>query len=239
MADTLVELKNKKEERADQVRRYVDEYAALALEADRIKQRMDWLKGQFETMATVALKDTKLLSISYWGSQNSRVTVTNTATVKPISLTMVKKVLGEVAGDFVKSETVDKMTEPCKRLLAMVCQGNFTMGSLEETIRAITGDAKIQATLRKKLKGRYEKDKALLEKFGDASVVSIVEKLPEQEASDWAFLAAEVINWEWLAQVLEAAGWEGTTQEAIDIIRAAVIVEEGMKVGVEAEQPEV
>ena len=138
MADTLVELKNKKEERADQVRRYVDEYAALALEADRIKQRMDWLKGQFETMATVALKDTKLLSISYWGSQNSRVTVTNTATVKPISLTMVKKVLGEVAGDFVKSETVDKMTESCKRLLAMVCQGNFTMGSLEETIRAIT-----------------------------------------------------------------------------------------------------
>ena len=224
MADTLVELKNKKEERADQVRRYVDEYAALALEADRIKQRMDWLKGQFETMATVALKDTKLLSISYWGSQNSRVTVTNTATVKPISLTMVKKVLGEVAGDFVKSETVDKMTEPCKRLLAMVCQGNFTMGSLEETIRAITSDAKIQATLRKKLKGRYEKDKALLEKVA---------------ASDWAFLAAEVINWEWLAQVLEAAGWEGTTQEAIDIIRAAVIVEEGMKVGVEAEQPEV
>lgn len=125
---------------------------------------MDWLKGQFETMATVALKDTKLLSISYWGSQNSRVTVTNTATVKPISLTMVKKVLGEVAGDFVKSETVDKMTESCKRLLAMVCQGNFTMGSLEETIRAITSDAKIQATLRKKLKGRYEKDKALLEK---------------------------------------------------------------------------
>ena len=225
MADTLVELKNKKEERADQVRHYVDEYAALALEADRIKQRMDWLKGQFETMATAALKDTKLLSISYWGSQNSRVTVTNTATVKPISLTMVKKVLGEVAGDFVKSETVDKMTESCKRLLAMVCQGNFTMGSLEET-----SDAKIQATLRKKLKGRYEKDKALLEK---------VAGLPEQEASDWAFLAAEVINWEWLAQVLEAAGWEGTTQEAIDIIRAAVIVEEGMKVGVEAEQPEV
>ena len=33
--------------------------------------------------------------------------------------------------------------------------------------------------------------------------------------------------------------WKGTTQEAIDIIRAAVIVEEGMKVGVEAEQPEV
>lgn len=230
MTDALVEMKTTQEEQADLVRCYVDEYAALSLEADRIKQRMEWLKGWFEILATGALKDTKLLSISYWGSRNSRVTVTNTATVKPISLTMVKKVLGNVAGDFVKSETVDKMTEPCKRLLAIVCQGNFTTGSLDETIQAITGDAKLQATLRKKLKGRWEKDKALLEK---------VAGLPEQEASDWAFLTAEVINWEWLAQVLEAAGWEGTPQEAIDIIRAAVIVEEGIKVGVEAEQPEV
>ena len=61
--------------------------------------------------------------------------------------------------------------------------------------------------------------------------------LPEQEASDWAYLAAEVINWEWLTQVLRAAGWQGSTQEAVDIIRAAVIVEESIKVGVEAEQP--
>ena len=83
MTESLAELKTTQEEQADLVRRYVDEYAALALEADRIKQRMDWLKGQFETLATGALKDTKLLSISYWGSQNSRVTVTNTATVKP------------------------------------------------------------------------------------------------------------------------------------------------------------
>ena len=85
MTESLAELKTTQEEQADLVRRYVDEYAALALEADRIKQRMDWLKGQFETLATGALKDTKLLSISYWGSQNSRVTVTNTATVKPVS----------------------------------------------------------------------------------------------------------------------------------------------------------
>ena len=61
--------------------------------------------------------------------------------------------------------------------------------------------------------------------------------LTEQEASDWAYLAAEVINWEWLMQVLKAASWEGSPQEAIDIIRAAVIVEETIKVGIEAEAP--
>lgn len=224
---TVLTIKTPEQRQAEQVKRYVDEYASLTLEAERIKARMDWLKGYFETLATEDLKDTKLLTSYYWGSQNSRVTVTNSATVKPVSLTMVREVLGGIAGDFIKTETVDKMTDPCKKFLGMVCQGNYTEGSLEATIRGITADPKIQATLRKKLKGRYEKDKATLMK---------VAGLPEQEASDWAYLAAEVINWEWLAQVLQAAKWVGSPQEAIDTIRAAVIVEEGIKVGIEAER---
>lgn len=228
--NTDLRLKTPEEQKAEQVRQYVDEYAALSLEAERIKGRMDWLKGYFETLATADLKDTKLLTAAYWGSQNSRVTVTNASTVKPVSLTMVKKLLGEISGDFIKTEITDTMTAPCKKLLAMAAQGNYTEGSLESVIGQISADPKIQATLRKKLKGRWDKDKAMLMK---------VAGLPEQEASDWAYLAAEVINWEWLTQVLKAASWEGSPQEAIDIIRAAVIVEESIKVGIEAEKPEV
>ena len=228
--NTDLRLKTTEEQKAEQVTRYVDEYAALSLEAERIKGRMDWLQGYFETLATADLKDTKLLTAAYWGSQNSRVTVTNASTVKPVSLTMVKKLLGEISGDFIKTEITDTMTAPCKKLLAMAAQGNYTEGSLESVIEQISADPKIQATLRKKLKGRWDKDKAMLMK---------VAGLPEQEASDWAYLAAEVINWEWLTQVLKAASWEGSPQEAIDIIRAAVIVEESIKVGIEAEKPEV
>ena len=228
--NTDLRLKTTEEQKAEQVKRYVDGYAALSLEAERIKGRMDWLKGYFETLATADLKDTKLLTAAYWGSQNSRVTVTNASTVKPVSLTMVKKLLGEISGDFIKTEITDTMTAPCKKLLAMAAQGNYTEGSLESVIEQISADPKIQATLRKKLKGRWDKDKAMLMK---------VAGLPEQEASDWAYLAAEVINWEWLTQVLKAASWEGSPQEAIDIIRAAVIVEESIKVGIEAEKPEV
>ena len=65
--DSLATLKTPKECQAEQIRAYVDEYAALALEAGRIKDRMDWLKGYFETMATDDLKDTKLLTASYGG----------------------------------------------------------------------------------------------------------------------------------------------------------------------------
>ena len=62
--------------------------------------------------------------------------------------------------------------------------------------------------------------------------------LPEQEASDWAYLTAEIINWEWMLQILKSAEWKGTPQEAVEIIRAAIIVDEGIKVTVEAEKTE-
>ena len=120
-----------------------------------------------------------------------------------------------------KEEVTTKLTDPCKRLLGMVFQGNYTEGSLDELISAITSDAKIQATLKKRLKGRWEKDTAALMK---------VAGLSEQEASDYAYMAVEVINWEWLAQVLKSAGWAGSIQEAIEVIRAAVIVDESMHI---------
>lgn len=222
----LLRVKTSEEKQAQKIRMFVDEYADLTLESERIKARMEWLRGFFETMATDDLKDTKLLTAVYWGSRNSRITVTNSATVKSDSLSMVRNVLGGIAQDFIKTETVDKMTDPCKKFLAMVVQGNYTQGSLENTIHSITDDPKIQATLHKKLKGQYEKDKAMLMKLVD---------LDEKDASDWAYLVSEVINWERLIQRLRAAQWKGTTQEAVDAIRAAVIVEDSLKVGFDLE----
>lgn len=222
--EILLRVKTPEELEAEQLRKNVDEYAELTKRAAEIKERMDYLKAYFEKRAVNDLKDTKLKSITYWGNKNCKVLVTTSETVKPVSVTMIRKVLGEVASDFVKEETTPKLTEPCKRLLGMVFQGNYTEGNLEDTVRAITTDEKIQKTLNKKLKGRWEKDKATLMQ---------VAGLPEQEASDWAYLAAEVYNWGWLAQVLKNGGWEGSTDEAIEIIRSAVIVDESLKVGLE------
>ncbi len=212
---------------SDEIKKKVDELTGLNEQQATIKIRIDELKGFFETLATDDLKDTKLKTIEYWGTQNARVVVGNSETVKPVSMVMVKKLLGAVFSDFVKEETNFKMTEPCKRLFSMVFMGNFTEGSLDETIKAITSDDKIQKTLKKKLKGKYEKDTATL---------MTIAGLPEQEASDWAYLTAEIINWEWLIQILKTAEWKGTPQDAIDIIRAAIIVDEGIKVTIGAEK---
>ena len=82
-------------------------------------------------------------------------------------------------------------------------------------------------TFNKKLKGKYEKDTESLMKSAG---------LDAKEASDWAYLVSEVVNWEWMLQVLKAAEWSGTHQEAVDIINAAVIVDESLKVTVGAEE---
>jgi len=209
------------------MQQYVDEYATLTAQQEKIKERLGWLRGYFEKQAAKDLKDTKLKTAEYWGNANTQVIVTNSETVKPVSLIMVRELLGKIAPDFVKQEIDWKMTDPCKRLLGMVCQGNYTEGSLEDTIASITDDPKIATTLKKRLKGNFDRDKKVLMQ---------VAGLNEDAASDWAYLAAEVLNWEWLTQILRAAEWKGSTEAAIAIIKAAIKVEEGSKVTLNAEK---
>lgn len=212
-----------------EIKAKADRLVKLTNQQSVIKAEIDEIKAWFEKLATDDLKDTKKKTIDYWGSNNSKVVVGNSETVKPVSMTMVKKLLGDVFKDFVKEDTTYKMTEPCKRLFSMMFLGNYTEGSLDETIKAITDDEKIQRALKKKLKGKYEKDTEILMKMVGLS---------EQEASDWAYITAEIINWEWMLQVLKSAEWKGTPQEAVQIIKAAIIVDEGIKVTVEAEKAE-
>lgn len=212
-----------------EIKAKADRLVKLTNQQSVIKAEIDEIKAWFEKLATDDLKDTKKKTIDYWGSNNSKVVVGNSETVKPVSMTMVKKLLGDVFKDFVTEDTTYKMTEPCKRLFSMMFLGNYTEGSLDETIKAITDDEKIQRALKKKLKGKYEKDTETLMKMVGLS---------EQEASDWAYITAEIINWEWMLQVLKSAEWKGTPQEAVQIIKAAIIVDEGIKVTVEAEKAE-
>mgnify|MGYP000485516180 CR=1 FL=1 len=211
----------------EEVKEKVDRLVELTRQAAQIKGDIEELKAWFEKQGMEQLKDTKSKTMEYWGSENSKVVVGSSDTVKPISMTMVKRLLGDVFGDFVKEDTSYTMTAPCKRLFTLMYLGEYTEGSLDQTIKLISQDEKIQRTLKKKLKGNYAKDTQTLMKTAG---------LTEQEASDWAYLTAEIIGWEWMLQILKGAGWSGTPQEAVELIRAAVIVDEGIKVTVEMEK---
>lgn len=207
-------------------REIVDELVALSAQEAAIRAQKETLKGELERQAEEALKDTKTRSCTYWGSNNSRVTITSTSMVKPVSISMLWSLLGPVAPDMIREETTYKLTEPCRRLVASICQGDYTEGSRQELVSQISQDPEVQAILYKRLRGQYERDKALLMR---------VAEMTEQEASDWAYLAAEIITWEQLQQVLDAADWSGATETAIEIIRSAMTVDNGVKVSIEAE----
>ena len=213
---------------AAEVKKKVDRLAELDRQMVAVKGEMETIKAWFEKQATDDLRDTKSKTVEYWGSENSKVVVGNSETVKPISMTMVKKLLGDVFKDFVKEDVSYSMSAPAKRLFSMIVYGEFHRGSAW-TLRssAITKDEKIQRTLKKKLKGKYEKDTETLMKLV-ASEQKPVTGLP----------GIRVINWEWMLQILKSAEWKGTPQEAVEIIRAAIIVDEGIKVTVEAEKTE-
>lgn len=95
-----------------EIKAKADRLVELTSQQSVIKAEIDEIKAWFEKLATDDLRDTKKKTIDYWGSNNSKVVVGNSETVKPVSMTMVKKLLGDVFGDFVKEDTTYKMTEP-------------------------------------------------------------------------------------------------------------------------------
>jgi hypothetical protein len=200
----------------------VDELASLTRQAADIKARMDTLKGYFETVGVDALKATKDKTVEFWGSAG-KVDVGRSEKVSPISVNMLRQVFGGTFGDFFKEKITYDPSEPCKRLLASIFLGNYIETPLTEVINQITGDEKIRATLKKKLRGDFKKDKAAL--------ISIA-NLSEQDAEYYAYMSTEAAAYERFNQVIAAGKFSGTAENAKEIIRASIIVEEGVKVTV-------
>ena len=88
-----------------EIKANADRLVELTNQQSVIKAEIDEIKAWFEKIATDDLKDTKKKTIDYWGSNNSKVVVGNSETVKPVSMTMVKKLLGDVFEEFVKDDT--------------------------------------------------------------------------------------------------------------------------------------
>ena len=121
---------------AAEVKKKVDRLAELDRQMVAVKGEMETIKAWFEKQATDDLRDTKSKTVEYWGSENSKVVVGNSETVKPISMTMVKKLLGDVFKDFVKEDVSYSMSAPAKRLFSMMYMGNFTEGRASGSLAA-------------------------------------------------------------------------------------------------------
>lgn len=209
------------------IREAVDRYAELQAQIDGAKLEMDGIKAYIETQAEADLEDTKMKTVEYYGTHGCRVVVQNAATVKPISWIVIKEVLGKTVPDFLKEETKYSLTEVAKTMLANMFKGDYIEDTIENVVCRMTDDPKKQKVLMKRLKGKYKQDMKNIMKYAE---------LDEKDASDYAFMVSEVMAYQNILRIMEASGNGGTVEEAVEKVKSALIVEDTIKVSLEAEE---
>jgi len=209
----------------------VDEYVKWDNLLAAAKREIEKLKADFQRWGLELMADKKLKQVEFWGNENNKVVVTTTESLKLVSYNFLQKVIGEtLLRDFVKEETQYKLSEPFKRLLTAVFQGTYVDQPMNEIIIHLTDDEKTRKALKKKLKGKWDKDVKSLQ---------IIAGMNREDAEHYAYFIAEAMNYEKIVYLLEAAGYKKDSdafRTALEGLRHAVIVEEGIKVGVESEE---
>lgn len=209
------------------IQHLVDEYAKWDQLGKAARVETEKIKAQIQELAVPVLENSKLKTVKYYGTGSNVATVTNSETVKMVSISFLKAVLGDVTGDFVKEDVTYKLSEPFKRLAAALCTGSYIEQTQDEVIAQMAVDEVTAKLLRKKLKGSPEKDRQLLESAG------------VEDIEHWVYFVAEAVAYEKIRRLLEVAGYLPGTPEfakAMDDLKLAVIVEEGLKIGVEYEE---
>jgi len=216
-------------ESANDIKQLVDEYAKWDQLLTEAKAEIDKIKAKIQARAAEELENSKIKTVKYYGSNNNVASVGTSETVKLVSFTYLKLVLGAITGDFVKEETTHKLSDPFKRIVAPLCTGNYTEQTLDDVIRQMDVDANAAKVLRKKLRGDVNKDRKILASIGMA---------PE-DIDHWLYFIVESLAYERIARLLKVAGYEYGTPEydkAIFALKQALITEEGIKIGIEYEE---
>ncbi len=204
----------------------VDELARWDKLSKEAKVEIDKIKAQIQEIAAPDLENSKLKTVRYYGTNNNMAIITAPDTVKMVSYSFLSSVLGGITGDFIKQETNYKMSDPFKKIVGPLCTGEFIEIKLDDAIAQMQVDEKTANVLRKKLKGNPEKDRKVLESVG-------IDNLDH-----WVYFVSEAIAYEKIVKLLEVAGYpEGTAEfvKAMADLKLALIVEEGLKIGIEYE----
>lgn len=213
-----------------EIRTKVDEIVKWSNLAIECKRELEKLKGEFQKYGIEEMSDKKLKQVEFWGSNNAKVVVTTSESLKVISHTFLQMTLDHVLKDFAKENVTYEYSAPFKRILTAICQGTYLEQSLDDAILTVTADEQTRKALRKKLKGNWEKDVETLKSLAGLS---------KADAEHYAYFIQEIMNYEKIVHLLEAAGHKQGTQDfdiALQAIRHATVVEEGIKVGIEAEE---
>lgn len=206
----------------------VDRMVAIKAEQAALKTEYSGLEGELLMVSTEDLKNTKLKSVTYLGTDGAKATATMADSLKVIYPAFLKKIFGVAYAD-VATEKVDvKLSDPAKRMLSAIWKSDYTRDSFGDILLQLPVDDATRKVLAKKLRGaNFSTDKKTLMDIG---------KLDEETADQYAFFLTESIAWESFYRLLSVNGEpsEADISAALSWVNSAVIVEETPKITVEA-----
>ncbi|NSW90243.1 MAG: hypothetical protein HPY74_06110 [Firmicutes bacterium] len=209
------------------IKNKVDELAKWSKLYSDCKAEIEKLKGELGQVGLDEMRNKKIKQVEFWGNDKAKAVVTQSEMLNVQFPEILKHTLGDIIKDHMSEEIRYKYSKPFERILISVFQEAYVRQTLDSVIKEITDDAKIRAALGKKLKGNWKKDVETLKNIAGLS---------QTNAEYYAYFVQDAINYEKIVQLLKAAGYNPDTQsfeEALQAIGRAIVVEEGIKVGIE------
>lgn len=206
------------------LRKQIDELAAIKADMGKLKERKDKLEAEIIKQCSADLENTKYKSIRYEGDVFDLTAVT-AESLKVIYNSFLPMIFGKAYEDAVTEKTDYTLSAPAKRMLIGLYKGNFIKAAVKEVIdqmAGVTDDERKQ--LLKKCKGiNYDKDVENIRKFTELS---------EEDAKEYAYLIAEAAVWQDFCNLLALNGITDETQikDILTKIQSAFVVEDSTKI---------
>ena len=206
------------------LRKQLDELAAIKADMGKLKERKDKLEAEIIKQCSADLENTKYKSIRYEGDVFDLTAVT-AESLKVIYNSFLPTIFGKAYKDAVTEKTDYTLSAPAKRMLIGLYKGNFIRATVKEVIdqmAGVTDDERKQ--LLKKCKGiNYDNDVDNIRKFTELS---------EDDAKEYAYLIAEAAVWQDFCNLLTLNGItdEAQIKDILTKIQSAFVVEDSTKI---------
>ena len=206
----------------EQVAAKVAKMVELSSQKAIIDLKYKELEAFFLKLGNEKLQNTKRKSYSFEDDAGHDVTYTEAKSVKIISPAILRKLMGDAFGDYIK-ETVEpkytfkskEISEPKRKL------------TVDEFFTQLPCDSNAKAALRKKLKGANFKT--------DCKNLMTIGGFSEDDAADYAYLFSESLEWERFMTIVGTVGECTDYTDIPGIIRAinsAISVTDSTKITV-------
>lgn len=203
----------------EQISAKVAEMAEVKKQKAILDLRYKELEAFFLKLGGESLRDSKRRTVNFEDNNGHDVIYTEAKSVKILSPAILKKLMGEAFGDYIK-ETIEPKyafnSKELERTFASVYAVDTSDPerklTVEEFFAQLPCDESAKVALRKKLKGaKFETDSKNLMAIGGFS---------EDDAADYAYLFAESLEWERFMNIVNVVGECSEFSDIKDIIKA-------------------